>query len=81
MSSEINSDDANAAAPGNAPPSAPLEVLESALREIFTKMMSLVDEEDAVLLYRCTRIAEASPLLLESCDQRRAAMEDACTHS
>ena len=54
----------------------PLEVLESALRESFTSVMSLVDEEDAVLLYRCTRIAEASPLLLEACDRRRAAMEE-----
>lgn len=55
---------------------APVEVLEGALREVFIKMMSLVDEEDAVLLYRCTRLAESSPLLLEACDQRRAAMED-----
>ena len=57
-------------------PQDPLEVLESALREVFTTLMTLVDEEDAVLLYRCTRIAEASPLLLEACDQRRASMED-----
>ena len=54
----------------------PLEVLEAALREVFVKMMTLVDEEDAVLLYRCTRLAEASPLLLEACDQRRLSIED-----
>ena len=58
-----------------AAPPAPLEVLETALREVFSSVMSLIDEEDAVLLYRCTRIAEASPLLLESMDQRRASLE------
>ena len=38
--------------------------------------MTLVDEEDAVLLYRCSRIAQHSPLLLESCDMRRTAIEE-----
>lgn len=54
----------------------PLDVLESALRDAFSSLMTLVDEEDAVLLYRCSRLAEASPLLLESCDQRRTAIEE-----
>ena len=54
-----------------------LQVVESALRDAFVIMMSLVDEEDAVLLYRCTRLAEASPLLLEACDRRRTSMEEA----
>ena len=58
------------------PPADPLEVLESALRDAFATLMTLVDEEDAVLLYRCSRLAEASPLLLESCDQRRSAIEE-----
>ena len=54
----------------------PLDVLESALRDAFSFLMTLLDEEDAVLLYRCRRLAEASPLLLESCDQRRSAIEE-----
>ena len=55
--------------------SGPLDVLEGALREAFSELMQLTDEEDAVLLYRCTRLAESSPLLLEACDKRRHAIE------
>ena len=51
-------------------------ILEAALREAFGTLMTLVDEEDAVLLYRCSRIAQHSPLLLESCDMRRTAIEE-----
>ena len=36
------------------------EIIEDMLRDAFTQMMTIVDEEDAVLLYRCTRIAESS---------------------
>ena len=54
----------------------PLEILEAAMQDAFVAAMTLVDEEDAVLLYRCSRLAEASPLLLESCDLRRKAREE-----
>ena len=61
-----------------APPSeAALTVLEACLRDVFSSCMTLIDEEDAVLLYRCTRIAESSPLLLESCEMRRTTLEQA----
>ena len=48
---------------------------EASMRSAFSLIMNLVDEEDAVLLYRCNRIAESSPLLLETMDMRRAAIE------
>ena len=46
-----------------------LAELEAALREVFVKMMTLVDEEDAAFLVRVTRLAESSPLLQEATDQ------------
>ena len=51
-------------------------VIEAMLRDLFSSTMTLINEEDAVLLYRCTRLAESSPLLLECCDVRRTAIED-----
>ena len=53
-----------------------LRILEAAMQEAFVAAMTLVDEEDAVLLYRCSRLASASPLLLESCDLRRKTIEE-----
>ena len=38
-----------------------------------------IDEEDAVLLYRCKKLAETWPVLLEACDLRRAALEESLT--
>ena len=67
-----------AASSSSAGPSESLDgILEATLRELFSSVMTLVNEEDAVLLYRCTKLAETSPLLLEACDLRRVAIEDA----
>lgn len=36
--------------------------------------LTVIDEEDAVLLYRVTRLAESSPELVEATDMRRTAI-------
>ena len=45
-------------------------VLDDQLEEVMTLAMRVVDEEDAAFLYRCTKLAESSPLLQEAADVR-----------
>ena len=52
-------------------------VLDDQLEEVMTLAMRVVDEEDAAFLYRCTKLAESSPLLQEAADRRRTAIERA----
>jgi hypothetical protein len=48
--------------------------------EFIEAAMTLIDEEDAVLLYRCNPLAESSPpLLVEAVSMRRTTLEDALT--
>ena len=51
-----------------------LTPLQQTLQTALDVTLTALDEEDAVLLYRCTRIAEASPQLLEACDMRRTTL-------
>eukprot|EP00965_Chrysotila_dentata_P092482 3051872-Pleurochrysis_carterae.AAC.1 len=44
-------------------------------QEMFVAAMAAIDEEDAVMLYRCSKLAESSPLFLEAVDMRRRSME------
>ena len=48
--------------------------LHSTLQAALDAATAVVDEEDAVLLYRCNRLAESCPDLLEACDLRRSAI-------
>jgi len=48
--------------------------LHHAMQAALDAVMSVVDEEDAVLLYRCNRLAESCPDLLEACDLRRSSI-------
>ena len=64
-------DDAGTDAAALADASSSLRQLMAAAKEDSLRLaLSVTDEEDAVMLYRCTRLAERSPILLEAVDHR-----------
>lgn len=55
------------------------QLIAAAQADALSLALDVTDEEDAVLLYRCTALAERSPLFLEAVDHRRRAIDQALT--
>ena len=50
--------------------------IERAQDDVLESALAVHDEEDAVFLYRCTKLAEKNPDLLNAIEMRRATMAD-----